>query len=132
MKKLIILSLGAIVIAFGIIQLIPFELNHTNPPVAQEPNWDTPQTRALAQRACFDCHSNETVWPWYSNIAPVSWLVQNDVIEGRQKLNFSNWSGQRIELDEISEVILGGYMPPASFASMHPQAKLTPRRSRIW
>ena len=69
------------------IQLIPYGRAHANPPVLAEPAWDSPATRDLAVRACFDCHSNETVWPWYSNIAPVSWLVQRDVDGGRNKAN---------------------------------------------
>jgi hypothetical protein len=70
-----------------VIQVIPYGRDHTNPPVIEEPVWDSAQTRDLAVRACFDCHSNETVWPWYSNVAPLSWLVQSDVEEGRETLN---------------------------------------------
>ena len=81
---------GLIVIGL-VIQLIPYGHNHTNPPVVQEPSWNRPETRAIVKRACFDCHSNETVWPWYSNVAPVSWLIYRDVAEGRQHLNFSEW-----------------------------------------
>ena len=74
LKKVLGGGLLAIGGLFVLIQLVRFGRNHTNPPVAQEPSWDSTETRALAERACFDCHSNETVWPWYSNIAPVSWL----------------------------------------------------------
>ena len=74
LKKVLGFGLLAVVGLFVLIQLAPFGRNHTNPPVVQEPSWDSAETRALAKRACFDCHSNETVWPWYSNIAPVSWL----------------------------------------------------------
>ena len=117
-----------VIILFGLaiaIQLIPYGRNHTNPPVIAEPTWDSPQTKALAERACMDCHSNETVWPWYSNIAPVSWLVQHDVDEARQHLNFSEWGQRRQETDEISRVINGGEMPPFQFLINHPEAKLT-------
>ena len=116
-----------LVIGFLFMQLIPYGQNHTNPPVVQEPNWDEPATRELAQRACFDCHSNETVWPWYSNIAPVSWLVQRDVDEGREKLNFSEWqNASKFEkLDEISEVVLEGEMPPFTYYPTHPEARLS-------
>jgi len=74
-----------------LIQLVPVWLFQTNPPVGAEPAWDSPQTHALAQRACFDCHSNETQWPLYSRIAPVSWLITADVVRGRRHLNFSTW-----------------------------------------
>ena len=128
MKKLLKISLWVIIGGFVLIQLVPYGRNHTNPSVVQEPSWDSPETRALAERACFDCHSNETVWPWYANVAPVSWLTQRDVDEGRHHLNFSDWqSGRREshEMDEITEVIQRGDMPPAIFLPMHPEARLT-------
>jgi mono/diheme cytochrome c family protein len=119
-----------LVAIFLVIQLIPFGKDHTNPPVVAEPNWNSPQTRALAQRACFDCHSNQTVWPWYSNVAPVSWLLAVDVQEGRQNLNFSDINGvQRAARgeggDEISRVIQNGEMPPFYYILQHTDAKLT-------
>ncbi len=130
MKKLIsliLLGLIAVVILFGLIQLIPYGKNHTNPPVLAEPNWDSPQTRELAKRACFDCHSNETVWPWYTNIAPVSWLAYNDTISGRKELNFSEWtSGRQKDLNELVSTIEKGEMPPFIYVIQHPQAKLSP------
>ena len=119
--RFILIIIGLI----ALIQIIPYGRNHTNPPVVSEPAWDSPQTRALAERACFDCHSNSTVWPWYSNIAPVSWLVQRDVDEGRQRLNFSEWGQSSAETDEIYEVLENGEMPPSQFLLMHPEAKLT-------
>jgi mono/diheme cytochrome c family protein len=127
MKKIIVGFLGLVavgVIGFLLIQLIPYGHNHANPPVIQEPNWDSARTRQLAQRACFDCHSNESTWPWYSNIAPISWLVQHDVDEGRRTLNFSDWRVTR-RTGEISRVVLGGEMPPATYLLTHPQAKLS-------
>jgi len=103
---------AALVLGFLAIQLVPVE--RTNPPVIAEPNWDTPETRVLAQRACFDCHSNETVWPWYSYVAPVSWLVARDTNEGREVLNFSEWGsgGEGREPWEMLEAVESGYMPP--------------------
>ena len=73
MKKLMIV-VAVLAGLFLAIQFVPYGRDHSNPPVIGEPTWNSPETRALAVRACFDCHSNETVWPWYSNIAPVSWL----------------------------------------------------------
>jgi len=121
---MITITIIGLLAIFLLIQFIPFGHQHTNPAVVQEPYWDSPQTRELAQRACFDCHSNETIWPWYSNVAPVSWLVQRDVEEGRQHLNFSDWSKGR-EPGEIPEVILSGEMPLPIFLIMHPEARLT-------
>lgn len=91
MKKIIGLVLVLFVGGFVLMQLVSYGRNHTNPPVVSEPTWDSPETRALAVRACYDCHSNETVWPWYTNVAPVSWLIQREVAEGREELNFSTW-----------------------------------------
>ncbi len=116
---------GAIVLAIGgflAIQLIP--VSKTNPPVVNEPAWDSPQTRQLVKRACFDCHSNETNWPWYSNVAPVSWVVVHHVNEGRRKVNFSNWSPAQKR--EVIETVLEGEMPPLYYRLTNPQARLTP------
>ena len=117
-------SVAAVVIVFLAIQLIPYGRDHTNPPVTAEPAWDTAQTRALAVRACFDCHSNETVWPWYSNVAPLSWLVQRDVDEGRETLNFSEWDRPQ-EGEEAAESVRERSMPPRQYVITHPDARLS-------
>lgn len=126
-KRIIKLSPIIVVGGFLLIQLVPYGRNHTNPPVHSEPNWDSPQTRELAQRACFDCHSNETVWPWYSNVAPISWLVQHDTEEGREHLNFSAWNdgGKGEKPEEIVETIAEGEMPLKVYLITHPEARLT-------
>ena len=131
MKKYFKLALKygliVIVVGFVLIQLVPYGRNHTNPPVVKEPNWDSSQTRDLAQNACFDCHSNETIWPWYSNVAPVSWLTQHDVDEGRRYLNFSEWGrGEEAEeAEEWVEVIREGEMPLPYYLITHPEARLS-------
>ena len=106
------------------IQLVPYGRDHTNPPVTGEPTWDAQETRALAKQACFDCHSNETEWPAYASIAPVSWLVQRDVKEGRAVLNFSEWSRPQEEAKDASEEVLEGDMPPAAYTLVHSHARL--------
>jgi len=123
LKIVIILAVIGVGI-FLLIQLVPYGRDHANPPVVQEPQWDYPQTRELVKRACFDCHSNESVWPWYSNIAPISWLVQHDVDEGRGRLNFSTWGQGRMETDEIYEVVSEGEMPLPIYLLMHADARL--------
>lgn len=132
LKRIFVILAAVVAGAFILIQFVPYGHDHTNPPVTSEPNWDSTQTRELAQRACFDCHSNETVWPWYSNIAPVSWLVQHDTEEGRQFLNFSTWDegGKGREPGESIEAISEGYMPPPKFMTMHPDARLTPAETQ--
>ena len=116
----------ALVVGFAAIQLVPYGRDHVNPPVGTEPTWDSPMTRALARRACFDCHSNETVWPRYSSIAPVSWLTQHDVDEGRSTLNFSEWHRPQKDAGEAAETVMKGEMPPEIYLFMHTEARLTP------
>lgn len=118
---------GVLLIVVGI-QLLPFGRPSANPPVLAEPAWDSPTTRALAKRACFDCHSNETVWPAYAYVAPISWLVTSDVIRGRHKLNFSEWnsaSSSEQEVDDLPKVFRRQSMPPRKYLLLHPDAKLT-------
>jgi hypothetical protein len=114
---------------FGL-QLLPYGRAHTNPPVVMEPSWDQPATRELAARACFDCHSNETRWPWYSNVAPASWFVQRHVDAGREVLNFSEWQRPQKEASESGETVLEGEMPLGSYALLHASARLSPSESR--
>lgn len=116
---------------FVVMQLIPYGRDHSNPPVTAEPAWDAPETRELASAACFDCHSNETEWPWYTNVAPMSWLVQRDVDEGRETLNFSEWDQpQSDEIDEIAGIVLDGEMPPTQYVLIHRDAALSDDEAR--
>ena len=115
--------LGALAL-FLVIQLVPYGRGHANPPVRGEPVWDSSQTRQLADRACFDCHSNETRWPWYSNVAPVSWVIQRDVDKGRSELNFSEWNREH-EGEDAVETVAEGRMPPWYYLPMHPAAGLS-------
>ncbi len=95
----------------------------TNPPVERQVTWDSPQTQELFYRACADCHSNETKWPWYSKIPPASWLVAHDVNEGREKFNIS--ARDMGDADEAAEAVLEGEMPLKIYTIMHPEARLT-------
>ena len=108
------------------IQLVPYGWNHTNPTVVAEPKWDTPRTRELFFRACADCHSNATKWPLYSRVAPVSWLVYNDVLEGREHLNVSEWNRPQKDADEASEKVREGEMPLPIYLPLHPEARFSP------
>jgi hypothetical protein len=118
-----ILVAGAVGI-FLLIQLIPFGHNRTNPPVVSEPNWSSPEARALVKQHCFQCHSNETNWTWYANIAPGSWLIAYDVIEGRNAFNFSDWNNYYGELDEMVQAVQEGEMPPIQYWIFHPSSKM--------
>ena len=114
----------ALVAVLAAIQLVPYGRAHANPPVLGEPAWDSPETRALAARACFDCHSNQVKWPAYSHVAPVSWLVQRDVDEARAHLNFSEWTRPQEDADEAAEEVREGEMPLKIYALMHANAGL--------
>jgi hypothetical protein len=115
----------AVVGGLVLIQLVPYGRQHTNPPVTAEPPWP-PGARTVAARACFDCHSNETNWPWYSHVAPVSWLVFRDTMEGRRQLNFSEWDKPQREADEAANEVREGEMPLAIYLPLHHDAKLSP------
>ena len=115
---------GAAIAAVALIQLVPYGRTHTNPPVTGAPAWDSPRTEELARRACFDCHSNETQWPWWSRVAPVSWRIQTHVLQGRRKLNFSEADRPQEEAGEAAETVKKGAMPPADYAFIHPGARL--------
>ena len=130
-RKLILGVIGVIFVGFIGLQLIPPEQVFSdykypgNPPVGQQFQWDSPQTEQLARSACYDCHSNETVYPWYSHIAPVSWLVYDDVNVARDSLNFSTWTKQEIDVDDIIDQIQQGAMPKPIYLPLHPEAHLT-------
>jgi len=124
-RKIVVWIVIAIVVLGLLIQLIPLPGRGHNPVVAAGPKWDTAQTAALVKRACYDCHSNETVWPWYSYVAPVSWLIYNDVMEGRSRLNFSEWNRPQRVAGEIVGMIQEGEMPPLQYLPMHPEARLS-------
>jgi hypothetical protein len=117
--------LAGVLLVFIAIQLVPYGHDRVNPPVIEEPAWDSPDTRALAVRACFDCHSNETSWPLYSRVAPVSWFVLHHVDEGRAELNFSEWQRPQREAREAAEVTREREMPLRPYLLLHAHARLS-------
>ncbi len=123
--RIIGLSLAWLVGIFVVLQIIPYGRTHSNPPVIKEPAWDTPRTRELAKRACFDCHSNETKWPWYANVAPFSWVVQRDVEMARDTLNFSAWQVEFALAPSSGLSVRTGNMPPVKYRMAHKEAQLT-------
>jgi hypothetical protein len=116
-------TLGTMVV----IQAIPYGRAHSNPPITGEPEWATPRTRELMVRACFGCHSNEVEYPAYASVAPISWVVETHVSEGREKVNYSEFNSRQRGADETVEVIEEGSMPPGYYTQFgrHPEAKLT-------
>lgn len=124
-KKLIRNLFLFLVVVFGLLQLAPYGRGRTNPPVTQGPQWDSPRTEELARRACFDCHSNETRWPWYASFAPVSWRLAHHVEDGREHMNFSEFDRVQRHADEAAEEVAEGNMPLWDYELLHPSARLT-------
>ena len=115
-----------------VIQLIPYGRDHTNPAPTKQVALATANQRELFSNACQDCHSYNTDWLWYTNVAPVSWLVQSDVDGGREVLNLSAWDHPQPELGEVVEAIQGGGMPPTQYwlSPYHWNAKLSDAEKR--
>jgi len=128
MKQPIRISLAVITVAVAVAVAVGAFGCGTldNPPITMEPDWDTPRTRELAVTACFDCHSNQTRWPWYTSLPIVSAIAANNVHEGRQELNFSTWDRPQKEATEAGEAIQEGEMPPADYLLLHGEADLSP------
>lgn len=115
-----------------VIQLVPYGRDHTNPPPTKQVALPTARQRELFQIACQDCHSYNTQWLWYSNIAPVSWLTQSDVNGGRESLNLSTWDRPQPELGDVVEKIESGEMPPLKYwiSPYHWNARLSATEKR--
>jgi len=122
-KKVIL----AVVVIVVLIQLIPVQ--RSNPPVTQEIAAPA-QVGQILQTACYNCHSNETEWPWYGYVAPVSWLVNHDVNEAREHFNLSTWDHysaqeRRDLIREMWEEVEEGVMPLWYYQILHPEARLS-------
>lgn len=125
MRRILGVAASVLVLGFIAIQFVPYGREHTNPAVTGEPEWDSARTAILFMQACGDCHSNDTRWPWYTNIAPVSWRMQQHVDEGREVLNVSQWGTGEQEADEAAGVVRDGEMPPFDYVLAHPGANLS-------
>jgi hypothetical protein len=110
---------------FLLIQLVPYGWSHPNPPVTQAAPWPDEESERIARESCYSCHSNETDWPAYSYVAPMSWLVRNDVESGRDELNFSTWDRDDGRTDDAIDVIREGEMPLDRYTLIHRDARLT-------
>ncbi|MCC6334905.1 MAG: heme-binding domain-containing protein [Myxococcales bacterium] len=124
LRAKIALGLGGLFVA---LQVVP--VDRTNPPVTGEIQAPA-EVKGVLKRACWDCHSNETVWPWYARVAPVSFLVRHHVKDGRRHLNFSEWAGYTPErkakkFEECGKEVSEGKMPMTSYVLLHPEAQLT-------
>ena len=122
-RRLLLAAVGL----FALIQLVPYGRAHDNPPPTKQAMLGTAHARQIFTDACADCHSFKTKWPWYTNVAPASWLATNDVKEGRGALNLSAWDTPQPALDEVVEKIQSGEMPPLKYKVMpnHANARLS-------
>ena len=118
------IALGAAVLLV-LAQAVPYGRDHSNPRATSSLEFDSAATEELFRDACADCHSNLTEWPWYSNVAPVSWLVESDVEEGRLAMNVSRWDTAQPPIEEVVEVITEEEMPPLQYEVIHGDARLT-------
>ena len=125
--RFLLVLCASILVMLPVIQAVPYGRAHSNPPITGEPQWSSPRTRELMARACFGCHSNEVEYPSYASVAPISWVVEAHVAEGREKVNYSEFDQRQRGADETIEVIEEGSMPPAYYTRFgrHPEAKLT-------
>ena len=131
MKKKLRWMVGALVVIFVALQFT--NPARTNPPVVQDflsTENPPPVIATMVRGACYDCHSYETKWPWYSHVAPVSWLIASDVEGGRRHLNFSDWPAAYPDraakrLANASEELGYKEMPPPKYQAIHPEARLT-------
>ncbi len=128
MKKIALYVTASLAVVFVVIQFVPVQ-GRENPPV--ESDIGAPdEVAAILRRSCYDCHSHETRWPWYSRVAPASWLVAHDAVEARRHLNFSTWNQYDAEkkahlLEEVWEEVESGEMPLWFYVPLHPDSKLS-------
>lgn len=127
-KKGWLYAFGGLVVLFLILQIVPAP-SAENPPVEEELAVPT-EVAVVLERSCYDCHSSETAWPWYADVAPMKWLVRNHVADARDEMNFSAWN--RIDVDarphkfeEIAEEVEEEHMPLRSYLILHRDARLT-------
>jgi hypothetical protein len=139
MRKTIKIILIAIIVALVIIQFFRPE-RFTTPDITDNhitKKLSVPENvQSILKRSCYDCHSNHTVWPWYTNVAPISWLVADDVKKGRSKMNFSEWgklsaSKQQKKLTEICDLVSEDEMPLKNYLLIHSDAKLSPQDKEV-
>jgi hypothetical protein len=125
----VLLALAVVIIG---IQLVP--VKRDNPPVTAAIS-TTAEVQEVLETSCYDCHSNLTRWPWYSRVAPVSWLVSDDVSEGRDELNFSEWGDysarrKHHKMEKVEELVTEKEMPLKIYLPLHPEARLTEAEAR--
>jgi hypothetical protein len=135
-----VLKWSAVVVLLLFVGAQAYRPDRTNPPVNERKTMRantqmTPEVEAILRRSCNDCHSSETVWPWYSNVSPVSWFLKSHIDEGRGQLSFSEWATypkrkRERKLHEMCEQVEAGEMPLKSYLPLHPSARLSDEDKR--
>lgn len=136
MKKILLWIVGV----FIVMQLVP--VDRTNKPVDKKQNFvdvlqSPKQVQEILKNACYDCHSNEVKYPKYAYVAPISWSIKHHINEGRERVNFSEWTRYNAEqkdhiLDDIIESVQNKEMPLKGYIPMHPEANLTDAQRKIF
>ena len=124
LRRLLRAGLVAAIVVVIAMQLVPYGWSKPNPPVRVAATWPDAESERIARSSCYACHSNETDWPAYSYVAPMSWLVRRDVEQGRDELYFSEWDDAAGEADAAVETIADGSMPPRQYTLVHRDARL--------
>lgn len=125
-RSIFFACVAAVVLTLTLLQLWPTDT--TNPPVVTTPTWEDEHTQQLVERACYDCHSHETRWPWYTKVVPAYFLLAYDVQRGRAALNFSSWEETcctKDQIDEMAETVAKNHMPLPYYMVLHPEAYLS-------
>jgi hypothetical protein len=120
----------AMLVLLGLLQLVPYGWRHPNPPVTEAAVFGSAAAERVFQAACADCHTNDTDWPLYSYVAPMSWLVRRDVERGRDAMNLSLMDGDFGELDDAADTVEDGSMPPRQYRLVHRDADLSDAERR--
>jgi mono/diheme cytochrome c family protein len=118
------IAAGAVIV-FLLAQAVPYGHDHSNPTPTRTLRFDSARTAQLFGAACADCHSDRTRWPWYSNVAPMSWLIEHDVQDGRETFDVSRWDRGQPDPGEIAESVAEGEMPPTQYKLIHGGARLS-------
>ncbi len=135
-RNTLLVLLGIVIVGFLVLQIFPIsaistKLARQERPILSHIDWGSPEAEQIVRTTCYDCHSNEPTYPWYASIAPISWLLNKDINEGRRELNFSEQAANQIDGRELIEEVEEGSMPLPIYLTMHPDANLTEAQQQL-
>ena len=132
LRRILLIGGGVLLAVFLLVQLVPYGWTKSNPPTTEAAPWTDPEAEAIARRSCYDCHSNETDWPAYSYVAPMSWLVRSDVEGGRRAMNLSEWDEDTADAArDADDEIEDGDMPLPNYLRIHRDAELSDEEAAV-